>query len=329
MKMLFGPITPARLEELATAAHRLTRQHFGNAIKLYAPLYLSNECINDCTYCGFKRDNPIARITLNVGQVVREAEALVALGHRQLLLVSGEHPRAVSIDYLCGVVKALRPLVAELSIEVQPLDEASYRALIQAGVDGIVIYQETYDQQVYAAMHRSGPKKFFHKRLAAIDTAGRAGARSLSIGFLLGLAPWRDEAIELIAHARALMKRHWRSQLSVSFPRLTAAAPDFSVPHPVSDRDLAQLIIGTRIALPQADLVLSTREPAWLRDRLLPLGITRMSAGSRTDPGGYTSPGIAGEQFHLEDRRTPAEVAQAIADKGYLPIWKDAENLFR
>lgn len=311
------------LEEMARAAHALTLKRFGRTIKLYAPIYLSNECINSCRYCGFRAASEIARRTLSVAEALDEARALIADGHRHLLLVAGESQRAMPIEKLEEIARAIRPMAAGLSIEVQPFDEEGYRRLAAAGIDGVTLYQETYDEAAYREMHPAGPKREFGSRVAAIDAAGRAGMRFLGIGALLGLSDWRAEALSLIAHARELMRAHWRSAITISVPRIRDCASGFIPPHPVTDRDLAQMIVALRLALPDAGIVLSTRESAELRDKLLPLGITQMSAGSVTNPGGYTARDKSGEQFHLADGRSAGEVAAMLADKGYDPVWKD------
>jgi 2-iminoacetate synthase len=320
---LLTPGASSHLEMLAQAAHQLTARRFGRTIKLYAPIYLSNECVNGCLYCGFRAEGAIARRTLTTAEALAEARAVTAAGHRHLLLVSGEHPTAMPLACLEEIARALRPLAAGLAVEVAPQDEAGYRRLAAAGVDGVTLYQETYDEAAYRCFHPSGPKQAFGSRIAAIDAAGRSGMRFLGIGALLGLSEWRREALALIAHARALMRTHWRSAITVSVPRLRDCAARFTPPHPVSDREFAQIICALRLALPDAGIALSTREPAKLRDALLPLGVTQMSAGSVTVPGGHASGATAGEQFHLEDGRRPADVAAMLTRAGYDPVWKD------
>lgn len=312
-----------QFEKIAKAAHALTRQRFGNTIKLYAPVYISNSCINGCSYCGFRSSNKIERRTLAKEEVIKEAEAIMSKGHRHLLLVAGEDPKTVMIEMLEEIARALRPKAASLLIEVQPFDESGYRKLAEAGIDGVTLYQETYDRKTYEKMHPFGPKSKYGARLEAIDAAGRAGMRFLGIGALLGLFDWRKETLAIIEHARALMKRHWKSAVTISVPRIRDSASGFKMPCPVSDRDLAEMICALRLALPDCGIALSTREPASLRDKLLPLGITQMSAGSVTSPGGYTQESKTGEQFHLEDTRSPDAVASMLKNAGYDPVWKD------
>jgi len=315
--------TGAHLEEMAQAAHALTTRRFGKVIKLYAPVYLSNECINSCLYCGFRGEGAIQRRTLSTLEAVAEARAVTSQGHRHILLVAGESPNEMPLDRICEIAQAIRPMAASLAVEVQPFDEAGYRKLRASGVDGVTLYQETYDERTYRAMHPAGPKAEYGSRGNAIHAAGAAGMRFLNIGALLGLFDWREETIALIAHARQLMKRHWRSQVLVSVPRIRDCASGFTPPCPVSDRDLAQIICALRLALPDCGISLSTREPPVLRDRLARLGVTQMSAGSSTEPGGYSKPRASGEQFHREDTRTAAEVAAMLTDSGFDPVWKD------
>ncbi len=345
---LISPAASLQLEQLSQRSAQLTRQRFGKVIRLFAPIYLSNECINNCKYCGFSRDNAILRVTLSVDEVVAEARALTSQGFRNLLLVAGEHPKFVSLDYLRECVAALLCELPGISLEVGPLETHAYVRLVQAGAEGLVVYQETYHRSVYADMHTSGPKRDFEWRLETPQRAYAAGFRRLGIGALFGLADWRLEAISLAAHAAYLLRHCWKAQLTVSLPRLRPCAGEFAPPQPITDRELVQLVCAFRIFLPDAGLVLSTREPARLRNGLIPLGITLMSAGSHTEPGGYTGAGRehlhltqrgrivpltesasewaaarATGQFDIADARSPAEVAETIRQLGFEPLWKD------
>lgn len=314
----------ARLEDLATAAHRLTVQRFGRTVRLFAPLYLSSECVSTCTYCGFSADNPITRRTLEPREARAEAEELAGRGFRHLLLVAGEHARIVNRDYLVACVEAIAPVVDELSIEVQVWDTDMYRRLLAAGCDGLVVYQETYNRTTYADVHLKGKKRNYDWRIAAPDRGGEAGMRRLGIGALLGLHDdWRAEAIALATHAAALTRRWWRSEISVALPRLRPAAGGFEPADPVRDDQLVQLLCALRLTLPDVGITLSTREPSELRDALVPLGVTTLSAGSSTEPGGYTTPDRSDPQFEVSDHRSPAEVAMALRTAGYDPVWKD------
>lgn len=345
---LLEPNDDAHFERMAQEARALTRQNFGRTMRMFAPLYLSNECINNCRYCGFSRDNPILRVTLTVPEVAAEARFLAAQGFRQLLLVAGEHPKFVSEDYLVECVRALRPSFSSIALELGPMETAEYEPLVQAGAEGLVVYQETYNRGVYAEMHTSGPKRDFNWRLDCPERAYAAGFRRIGIGALFGLAVWRPEAMALAAHLEYLLKHCWQSDLTVSLPRLRPAAGEFVPPFSLGDRELAQLICAFRICFPQVGIVLSTREPAALRDVLASLGVTMMSSGSHTEPGGYTGQGkgavhqtvrgrilppdetvdsIATGQFEISDERSPAEVAARLRQRGFEPVWKDWDQV--
>ena len=348
--MLVSPAAGARLEELSRRSHALTVQRFGKVIRLFAPLYLSNECINNCKYCGFSRDNPILRVTLSQEEVLQEARSLQQNGFRHILLVAGEHPRFVSNNYLAESVRTVQREVSSVSLEVGPMGTSDYTALVAAGAEGLVVYQETYQRRIYADMHTAGPKRDFDERLGTAERAYAAGFRRLGIGALFGLSDWRAEAICLAAHAAHLVRHCWKAQVTVSLPRLRPCAGQFEPLTGLSDRELVQLICAFRLFLPDVGLVLSTREPSRLRDGLIPLGITTMSAGSHTEPGGYTGAGAervhltqrgriveltgaadewqggrraATGQFDTADDRSPEEVAAVISKLGYEPVWKD------
>lgn len=312
---------------LIEKAKQLTKMRFGNTIQLYAPLYLSNECIDTCTYCGFSFENKITRKTLSPNEVLKEAQILISQGFQHLLLVAGEHPKYVSPDYLETSLKLLVPHLASLSIEVAPFQKNIYTRLIQAGLDGVVLYQETYDPDIYQKVHRGGPKKNYQQRILAPEEAAQAGIRQLGMGVLLGLAPWQNEVRALIEHVKKLQKKYWQTEFTVSLPRLRPCASAFDVAHPVGDLEFIEMIALLRCELPEVGLVLSTRESPLLRDQLIGMGITRMSAGSSTEPGGYSQPDQHLKQFNIEDRRSPQEVAKVIQQKGYEPVWKDWEHL--
>lgn len=347
---LISPACADELEQLAHQSKTLTQQRFGRAIRLFAPLYLSNECINNCAYCGFSRDNPILRVTLSPDEVRTEAEALTQQGFRNVLLVAGEHPKFVSNGYVESCIRMLHDSIPSISLELGPLDTMDYQPLVAAGAEGLVVYQETYDRNAYRIHHTAGPKKDFDWRLATPERAYAAGFRRLGIGALFGLSDWRTEAIALAAHAEWLLKHCWKAQLTISLPRLRPCAGSFDPIDPISDRDLTQLICALRLFLPDVGIVLSTREPATLRNGLIPLGITLMSAGSHTEPGGYTGAGTdklhltdrgkmipltesssewaqgATGQFDIADERSPKAVAQQLTHLGYEPVWKDWDS---
>jgi len=343
---LVSPKTDAELEVMARKSRVLTLQNFGRTMRLFAPLYLSNECINNCRYCGFSRDNPILRVTLSIDQVIAEGRYLASEGFRQSLLVAGGHPEFVSQTYLADCVRALAPEFSSISIEVGPMETPEYVPIVEAGAEGLVVYQETYDREIYTQMHTSGPKRDFNWRLDCPVRGYDAGFRRIGIGALFGLAPWEQEAIGLAAHVEYLLRRCWQAQITVSLPRLRPAAREFKPVFSMSDRELAQLICAFRIAFPQVGIVLSTRERAALRDALISLGVTMMSAGSHTEPGGYTGQGVnevhrtvrgriqapefhngedilATGQFEISDERTPTEIADVLRRRGLEPVWKD------
>lgn len=320
------------LEPMAALAQRLTRQHFGRTMRLFAPLYLSNECINVCTYCGFSRHLDIPRLTLPVERVVREARILADKGFRSLLLVAGEHPRQVSSGYVEECVKALRPFIPALALELGPVRTPQYLPMVRAGAETLVVYQETFHEPTYRELHTSGPKKRFDFRLDSPERAYAADFRRLGIGALFGLYDWTYEALGVAAQADYLRRRCWRAQLQLSLPRMRPATGAFSPRYPFPDRAFVQVLCALRIYFPFAGLVLSTREPPALRDALIPLGITHLSAGSVTEPGGYevtrnrADQVHAGEQFAVSDERSPAEMAAVLERLGYEPVWKDYDQ---
>jgi len=321
---LLSPAAGERLAALAGASHRLTVARFGRTMRMYAPLYLSNECLTTCVYCGFARELPIARKTLSREETLDEARHLLGQGFRSILLLTGEHQRLTGVEFLEERIRLLAREVPSLSIEVQVWSEEEYRRLAAAGCDGVVIYQETYHPETYAKVHLAGRKRHYEWRLLGPERAGRAGMRRLGIGALLGLHDdWRYEAIATAAHARFLMKHHWRSQVNVSVPRLRPSAAGYLPRDPIGNSQLVQLVCALRLLLPDAGLVMSTREVPELRDGLFQIGITHASAGSHTEPGGYTQPKEATEQFEVADLRSPPEVAARLQDLGYEPVWED------
>lgn len=323
---LLSPAAGARLEDLAAQSHRLTVQRFGRTMQLYAPLYVSNECVESCTYCSFARENPIVRRTLTVDEVVAEAKLLLDEGFRHLLLVSGEHPRHVSVEYLSTVIEALRDVAPSLSVEVQPQTTEAYRRWTDSGAEGLVVYQETYDRETYAVVHPAGKKKNFDWRLETPERGADGGMKRLGVGALFGLSEWRREAICVAAHAQYLMKRYWKTFVTVSFPRLRPAEyADATAKHPLHDAELARMTCAFRLFLRDVGIVLSTREAPAFRDGMVQLGVTQMSAGSRTEPGGYSAPDKTGGQFHVEDSREPREIARVLRERGMDPVWKDWE----
>ena len=322
LKLLL-PASDQKLEEMAQKARQLTLKHFGRTILMYAPIYLSNECDNRCVYCGFSRELAEGGVTLSVDEVIRESEILYNKGFRHILLVSGEKRDKISISYLREIISRLHKKFESISLEIFPLEEEEYRELFLAGADGLTVYQEVYDREIYQKVHPQGPKADYDHRRQTPERAARAGFYRINIGALLGLGKWEEEAAELGRHAADLKKKFWQSQISVSFPRLKSSAAGFKPLYPVTDRQLVQMICALRIFQPSLGLVLSTREGRELRDNLIPLGITQMSAESKTAPGGYSQEIAAEEQFEIADKRSLAEVVSSIRERGYEPVLKD------
>jgi 2-iminoacetate synthase len=321
---LLSPSASHRLEALAEASRNLTVARFGRTMHMYAPMYLSNECLTTCVYCGFARELPIARKTLSPEETLREARYLLDHGFRSILLLTGEHQKLTGVEFLEERILLLSREVPSIAIEVQVWSEDEYRRLAAAGCDAVVIYQETYHPKTYAKVHLAGRKRHYEWRLLGPERAARAGMRRVGIGALLGLHDdWRYEAIATAAHARFLIKRYWRTQVTVSVPRLRPSVAGYQPADPVADRDLVQLICALRLLLPDVGIVISAREAAAFRDGLFQIGVTHTSAGSHTDPGGYTEPNEATEQFEVADLRSPAEVADRLRELGYEPVWED------
>lgn len=332
LAVLLSPAALSRLEDVAQAAQRLTRQRFGNVIVLYAPMYIGNECYNVCTYCGFSRDAKIARKTLTLDEVDDETTLLRERGFDHLLLVSGEDVRSIPTPMLCDAVRIAHRKFSSVAIEVGALTFDEYVEVVAAGADGLAFYQETYDPNVYRKVHLRGPKRVYPRRLDTPGIGAAAGFRSVGIGFLIGLADWRWEALAMAAHGRHLMKHHWQTRLAFSFPRLRPSASAFQSPHIIRDDEFVLLTCALRLAFPDADLTLSTRESPAMRENLARICFSRVSAGSNTAPGGYTADeqhtDHAGEQFQIDDDR-PADVfAQRIAELGLEPVWKDWDRAF-
>ncbi len=326
--LLSPNINDQQLENMAQQANRITRQRFGRTILLYAPLYLSNECFNGCKYCGFSADNHFPRKTLTLGEIEREAKILRKQGFRHMLLLTGEAPKVAGIDYLEKAVEIVKKYCGSVSIEVFPMDTAGYRRMVAAGVDGLTLYQETYDFDLYRQLHPYGPKSDYHYRLDAPERAGKAGLRRIGIGSLLGLGNSLSDVFYSGLHALYLARKFWRTQVTLSFPRICPADGGFQPNSVVDDRQLTQFVCALRLLLPDAGLVLSTRENAELRNNLLPLGITQMSAGSCTAPGGYGENAHDAEQFAISDERSPAEVETFLKSHGYEAVWKDWDGAF-
>ncbi|MDE7381390.1 MAG: 2-iminoacetate synthase ThiH [Muribaculaceae bacterium] len=327
--VLISPAATPYIEELAALSRHFTKERFGNIISMYIPMYVSNECTNKCIYCGFNHDNPFHRTTLSLQEVEAECKAIKELGpFENLLIVAGEYPTKCGVDYLEKVLEVCRPYFHNLTIEVQPMRARDYERLTHSGLNGVVCFQETYNKESYKTFHPRGMKSHFDWRLNGFDRMGEAGVHKIGMGALLGLEDWQGDAVMLARHLRYLQKKYWRSRFSVNFPRMRPSESGYKPKSIISDKQLAQLTFAFRIFDHDVDISYSTREDPEFRNHLLSLGVTSMSAGSRTEPGGYVSEPDALEQFEVCDGRSPLEVSKAIEKEGYQTVWKDWDAVF-
>jgi len=323
LKALLSPAAAPYLEDMARLSQRLTQRRFGKVMQLYVPLYVSNECQNICTYCGFSYDNKIRRRTLSADELLAEAAAVRAMGYEHVLLVSGEANRTVGVDYFVKALDLLRPHFAHLSMEVQPLETAEYRRLMEHGLNTVLVYQETYCQADYQLHHPRGRKSNFLYRLETPDRLGEAEIHKMGLGVLIGLEDWRTDGWFTALHLQYLEKKYWKSKYSLSFPRLRPHVGGLQPKVEQTYRELIQLLCAYRLLDEEVELSLSTRESPVFRDHAVRLGVTAMSAGSRTNPGGYAVDPESLEQFEIHDDRSPAEIAAMIRRQGYDVVWKD------
>jgi 2-iminoacetate synthase len=321
---LISPSAAPYLEAMAKKSREITLCKFGKAIQLYLPLYLSNNCENACVYCGFNRNNDIERKVLSESEILAESEEIKKLGpFEHILLVTGESPKIAGFEYLENAVKLCREHFSSISIEVQPMSTEEYSKLAENSVASVYVYQETYNEESYKRHHPKGKKSIFEYRLHCPDRIGIAGIRKIGIGALLGLENWRADCFFAAFHLSYLQETYWQSKFSVSFPRLRPfEGQSFELCTP-SDRELVQLMCAFRICFPDVEIALSTRESANFRDKAMMFGLTTMSAGSRTNPGGYSVSKTELEQWETNDNRSPAEIEQKIKENGYDPVWKD------
>ena len=319
------------LETLAREAQRITRQHFGRTISLYAPLYLANYCENQCTYCGFSASMRFKREKLPPEKIEVECAALAATGIQSILLLTGESRRHTPVSYLLAAVEIAKKYFPSIAIEVQPLELEEYRAVAQSGVDGLAVYQETYDRALYARLHPAGRKRDYQYRFETPARAAQAGMRHIALGVLLGLGEWRPDVEALFGHLRALEKEYPGVDFSLSFPRMLQVEGGI-VPSLVSDADLVRIICAARILFPRVGINLSTRESAHFRNHAFSLGVTRMSAASSTIVGGYAEPAPGNKassaegknpQFSVSDERSLGEIKAMLMAKKYDPILTD------
>lgn len=326
---LISKAAAPRLELMASMARGITQKRFGKVIQLYAPLYLSNECQNICTYCGFSLDNKLKRKTLSDAELIMEVMVLKTMGVNHVLLVSGEANNKVGISYFLNAVRLLKPYFANISIEVQPLSEEEYVLLHEEGVHAILVYQETYHQEVYKEYHPKGKKSNFHFRLDTPDRVGRAGIHKIGLGVLLGLEDWRVDSFFNALHIDYLQKQYWKSKFSVSFPRLRPAEGIIEPNFVMEDRDLLQLVCAYRIWNEDLEISISTRENENFRNHIVSLGATTMSAASKTNPGGYAVDQQSLEQFETSDDRSMEVIKNMIKGAGYDPVMKDWDVVYR
>lgn len=322
-KALISPAAASYLEEMAQRSRELTQQRFGKTIQLFAPLYVSNECHNICTYCGFSFDNKLKRKTLTENELLQEAGLIKQFGFNHILLVSGEANNTVNTTYFLKCIELLKYRFANISIEVQPLETAEYEALQTAGAHTVLVYQETYHQDVYKKYHTKGKKSNFQYRLETPDRIGSTGIHKIGLGVLLGLEDWRTDSFLCAAHLDYLQKKYWQTKYSISFPRMRPAEGVIEPNVIVGDRELLQLICAYRLLNENLELSISTRESENFRNHVIQLGATSMSAGSKTNPGGYEIEPDSLKQFEICDERSVEEFVKVIQEQGYEPVWKD------
>ncbi|MEA5256797.1 2-iminoacetate synthase ThiH [Arcicella aquatica] len=322
-KALISPAAMPFLESMARVSQQLTQKRFGKTIQMYVPLYLSNECQNICTYCGFSFDNKIKRKTLTDKEILAEVAVLKAMNYEHVLLVTGEANQTVGVSYLKNVIKLIRPYFSHISMEVQPLDETDYTELIAEGLNTVLVYQETYHQEDYKIHHPKGKKSNFEYRIQTPDRLGKAGIHKMGLGVLIGLEDWRTDSFFTALHLDYLEKQYWQTKYSISFPRLRPFSGGLEPKVVMSDAELVQLICAYRIFKEEVELSISTRENEIFRNNIIKLGITAMSAGSKTNPGGYVVEPESLEQFEISDERSPTVIAKMIEQQGYEPVWKD------
>ncbi|MBR3831729.1 MAG: 2-iminoacetate synthase ThiH [Muribaculaceae bacterium] len=326
---LISPAAEPYIENMAQLSHKYTMERFGKTISMYIPLYVSNACSNYCVYCGFNHNNPMQRTTLTMEQVKAECEAIRRLGpFENLLIVSGEFPSVNGVDYIEKVLQTARPYFNNLTIEVMPMKENDYYRLTQSGLNGVVCFQETYNETNYKKYHPKGMKSIYEWRLNGYDRMGAAGVHKIGMGVLIGLEDWRTDVTMLARHLQYLRRNYWRTRYSINFPRMCPSEGGYQPKVVMSDKELAQLTFAFRLFDHDVDISYSTRENPAFRANMMRLGVTSMSAGSKTEPGGYATSPDALEQFEVSDDRTPLEVANEIRALGYEAVWKDWDKIF-
>jgi len=328
-KALISPAAAPYLEQMAQLSHELTLKRFGRTMQLYIPMYLSNECQNICTYCGFSLDNKIARRTLNGFEMLKEIETLKNMGYEHVLLVTGEANKTVGVDYFKKALEIITPHFSQVSMEVQPLDQADYETLLPLGLNTVLVYQETYHQEDYKKHHPKGKKSNFYYRLDTPDRLGKAGVHKIGLGNLIGLEDWRTDSFFTALHLDYLERAYWKTKYTISFPRLRPFSGGLEPKVAMDDRELVQLICAYRIFNEEVELSISTRETEVFRNHIIKLGITSMSAGSKTNPGGYNVEPQSLEQFEISDERSPEAIVEMLKKQAYEPVWKDWEMSYK
>lgn len=327
---MISPAADKYLEQMAWLSRKYTRERFGKTVNLFIPIYITNSCTNSCVYCGFHVQNKMARTILTEEEIVREYEAIKKLGpFDNLLIVTGENPAKAGVDYLARALDLAKPYFNNLQIEVMPLAAEDYARLREHGLNGVICFQETYNEARYKVYHPRGMKSNYEWRLNGFDRMGQAGVHKIGMGVLIGLEDWRTDVTMMARHLRYLEKTYWRTQYSVNFPRMRHAENGGFQPNVImSDRELAQATFAMRIFDHDVDISYSTREPANVRNNMATLGVTTMSAESHTDPGGYACYPNSLEQFEISDGRKAGEVERDLRALGLEPVWKNWDRVF-
>jgi 2-iminoacetate synthase len=320
---LLSDSAAAFLEPMAQKAHALTKKNFGSVIFIFTPLYISDHCDNGCPYCSFARQHRITRNHLSFEKIRQEAEAIAATGMRHILVLTGESRSIASPEYVREAISIIRDSFSSVSIEVYPMSQEEYSALVEYGADGLTIYQEVYNEAKYHELHRGGPKDNYQFRLDAPDRAASAGMRSVTVGALMGLFEPRSEAFFAGLHAQYMQKTRPSVETSVAFPRLRPMVRDFEPYCKVSDRLYVQMLLAARLFLPRCGITVSTRESKQFRNAIAPLGVTKMSAGVSTSVGGHALKGISTAQFDIADVRSLDEMKTDLAALGFQPVLQD------
>ncbi|AFS78179.1 dehydroglycine synthase ThiH [Gottschalkia acidurici 9a] len=300
---LLSPTAEYFLEDMAQLSHKLTVQQFGKTILMYTPMYLANYCTNQCVYCGFNAVNSIGRNQLTFEEVEKESKLISSKGFRHILILTGDAKSISSVEYISKCVDILRKYFNSIGIEIYALEENEYSTLVQAGVDSLTIYQETYNEELYDKLHLKGPKKDYRFRLDAPERACKANIRSVNVGALLGLDNWQKDAFLTGLHAEYIQNKYSHIDVNVSMPRIRPHVGEDFPCMPVNDKNLVQFILALRLFIPRVGITMSTREDVNFRNNVLPLGVTKMSADSNTSVGGHSKNSDDNGQFDISDNR--------------------------